>query len=158
MTPNSFVKTLTIIHFVLVAGLVILAGIFSYDDIGTAKFSFDTTDMFLLIFPVIVISTLTMSRIMFQKMVQNAKNMEGLKKMLTQYQTASIVKFALIESPAMFGIVMYMVSKNATFIAISGVLILYLILQRPSKSKIENDLELRGEARNQFRKYDSVID
>ncbi len=158
MTPNSFVKTLTVIHFALVAGLSLFAGMFLYLDKDKMNFELNTEDTMLLIFPVIAIGALTMSKIIPQKLLQKAKKEENLRSKLAKYQSATIVKYALIEGPAVLGIVFFMSTSNAAFIAISGICIIYLILQRPTKSKIETELALRGEHRNQFMKYDEVID
>lgn len=158
MTPNSFVKTLTLLHSVLVMGLVTFAGVSLYLGNGKINFDFNTEDTFLLILPVIAITALVLSRIIPQKLLQNTKETQDLKKILTQYQTASIIKYALIECPALIGIVMFMNTSNTAFLVISGVLIIYLLLQKPTKTKIENELKLRGELRNQFMKYDDEID
>lgn len=158
MTPNSFVKTLTLIHSVLIMGLVTFAGVSLYLGNGEINFDFNTEDTFLIILPVLAITALVLSRIIPQKLLESTKETQDLRKILTQYQTASIIKYALIEGPALVGIVMFMSTSNAAFLAISGVLIIYLLLQKPTKTKIENELKLRGEPRNQFMKYDEKID
>ncbi|AXG70384.1 hypothetical protein KORDIASMS9_02623 [Kordia sp. SMS9] len=158
MTPNSFIKTLTVIHFALVAGLTLFAGVILYLDRDKLNFAFDTEDTLLLIFPIIAISALSASKIVVKQLLEKAKKTEDLKKMLPQYQTACIVKYVLIEGPAMFGIIFFMITSNAAFVAISGALIAFLMLQRPTKSKVEQELELHGELRNQFMRYDEVIE
>ena len=158
MTPNSFVKTLTLIHSVLIMGLVTFVGVSLYLSNDKINFDFNTEDTFLLILPIIAISALVLSRIVPQKLLQSIKETEDLKKILAQYQTASVIKYALIEGPAMIGIVMFMSTNNAAFLVISGVLTIYLLLQKPTKTKIEKELKLRGESRNQFMKYDEKID
>ena len=77
---------------------------------------------------------------------------------MIRYQIASVVKFAIIEGAAFIGIVFSLITGNTAYIAIVGVLIIYYLMQKPSLNKVESDLQLRGEHRNQFHKYDEVID
>lgn len=62
-----------------------------------------------------------------------------------QYQTALIIRFSLLNGASLFGIVCYMQTGNLLFIIISGLLALYFLSLRPTKDKIENDLNLSYE-------------
>ncbi|WP_420572621.1 hypothetical protein [Kordia sp.] len=158
ITPNQFVKTLTIIHLALVVGVVIFTCVTLFLNKDAMNFEFSGEDSFLLIYPVIAIGGVSMSQLLFKKMLAVAKQKTDLIAMLGQYQTASLIKYVLIEGPAMIGTVFFLLTNNAAFIAIAGLLIAFLVLQRPTKTKIESDLALRGELRNQFQRYDEVIE
>lgn len=158
ITPNKFLKNLSIVHVMLTFGVIAFSAVTLYINKAAFDFAFDTNDILVLIYPVIVVSALTLIGIVPKKILENAKKSNDLKTMLASYQTASIVKYILIEGSAMLGIVFYLLSKNGLFIVIALILIVFLILQRPTKNKVESDLELRGELRNQFQRYDEVID
>ncbi len=157
-TPNKFIKTLSIIHFALLLGLLVFGGftIFQLDSGITP--AFDPSDILLLIYPVIVISVLVASKLIFKYLLAFAEKRTDLKSKLMSYQTALIIKFALIEGPAILGIVLSMITGNTAYIAIASVLIIYFLMQKPTANKIESDLNLRGEHRNQFHRYDEVIE
>ena len=158
LTPNKFVQTLTIIYMALLSGLLLFIGFVFFQFEGGMTPTFDSSDTLLLIYPVVAIGAILLSQVIYKKLLTTAKNKSGLKSKLQGYQTASIVKFALIEGPAFFGIVLTMVTGNTAFIAIAGVLVIFLLLQKPSQAKVENDLDLRGDDRNKFNRYDEVID
>lgn len=157
-TPNKFVRSLTVVHIILILSLVGFSAVALLVNSNEMDFAFDSKDTLLLVFPVIAISALSMVRIIPQKMIDAAKKEQELLQKLAKYQSAMIIKFILIEGPAMIGIVFFFVTKNAAFLAISAVLIVFLFLQRPTKDRVVTDLELRGEHRNQFMKYDEMID
>lgn len=157
-TPNKFVQTLTMIYMALLSGLLFFIAIVFFQFDGGMTPTFDTSDTLLLIYPVIAIGAIVVSQMIFKKLLAAAENKPGLKNKLDSYQTASIIKFAMIEGPAFLGIVLSMTTGNTAFIAIAGVLVIFLILQKPSRTKVESDLNLRGDDRNRFNRYDEVID
>jgi len=57
----------------------------------------------------------------------------------------------------LFGIVVYMRTSNFLYLIISGVLMLYFLTQRPTKDKIENDLNLSYEDKIQFDSADTPL-
>lgn len=61
------------------------------------------------------------------------------------YQSATIVRLALLEGPSLFGIVGFLLTGNLIFLGISGALIACFIYQRPTRQKIEDDLNLSYE-------------
>lgn len=158
LTPNKFVQTLTIIYMALLSGLLFFIAIVFFQFDGGMTPTFDTSDTLLLIYPVIAIGAIVVSQMIFKKLLVTAQNKPDLKSKLGSYQTASIIKFAMIEGPAFLGIVFSMTTGNTAFIAIAIVLVIFLILQKPSRAKVESDLNLRGDDRNQFNRYDEVID
>jgi len=53
-----------------------------------------------------------------------------------------IVRLALLEGSSLFGIVVYQLTSNLLYLAISGIIILFFIIIRPTRDKIETDLNL----------------
>ncbi|MEM6720004.1 MAG: hypothetical protein AAF611_11840 [Bacteroidota bacterium] len=157
-TGNKYVKSLTITHTLLLLGLAGFAGISLFLNADKMNFAFDMQDTMLLVFPIIVISALSMVRIIPQKLIDSAKKEERLIKKLSKYQLAMMIKFILIEGPAMLGIIFFFLTNNAAFVAIAGVLIVFFFSLKPTKEKIESELELRGEERSRFRNGDQVIE
>lgn len=158
LTPNKFIQTLTIIYMALLLGLLMFMGFVFFQFSGGITPEIDTNDTLLLIYPVIAIFALVGSQTLFKKLLASAENKSDLKSKLMNYQTASIVKYAMIEGPAFFGIIFSMITGNTAYIAIACVLVIYFLMQRPTRAKIESDLNLKGELRNQFQKYDAIID
>jgi hypothetical protein len=158
ITPNKFLKTISMLHLMLLMGLVMFAGFLLFQFDGAMMPTFDTNDTLLLIYPVVAIAAIVGSQALFKNVLASKENNTDLKVKLANYQTASIIKYALIEGPAFFGILLATSTGNTAYAAIAGVLIIYFILQKPSLNKIESDLKLSGEQRNQFNRYDELID
>ncbi len=158
LTPNKFVQALTIIYMALLSGLLFFGALAFFQFNGGMIPTFDSSDTLLLIYPFIAISAIFLSQTLYRKLLATAQEKPGLKLKLQSYQTASIVKIALIEGPAFLGIVLSMATGNTAYLAIAGVLIIFLLMQKPSRTKVESDLNLRGDDRNQFNRYDEVID
>lgn len=158
LTPNKFLKTISILHLMLLMGLLVFAGFLLFEFDGALMPTFDMNDTLLLIYPVVAIAVIIGSQALFKNVLASKENDTDLKVKLANYQTASIIKYAIIEGPAFFGFVMTTATGNTTYAAIAGVLIVYFLLQKPSLNKIESDLKLSGEHRNQFNRYDDVID
>ncbi len=138
-TPKNFLKTLTIIHYALVAGPLLIGVIFY---LNTELNTNDTVDdIFIYIFPLIALVGVFSGNFIFKKLLSNIKKSESLQHKLTGYQTASLVKFALLEGPAFLNIVWFSLTGNLLYLTIGMVLVLFLFMQRPTKIKVENDLE-----------------
>ena len=149
-TPQSYLKTITTIHLVLVAGQVLF---------GMAVLSItwekgidlhNTNDPFLFVVPVFAILALAGSALVFKKLVATAVSKYTLKEKLMAYQGALIARFALLQGASMFAIVVNMLTGNLLYLLTAGILTLCLLLVRPTKDKIENDLNLSYEDKMQF--------
>lgn len=154
-TPKQFLKTLSIIHAALVIGPLLIAAFFY---MNTALVTNGTqNDIFIYVFPILALAGIFASKFMFNLLVKNVKNQERLRAKLAGYQTASVIKFALLEGPAILNIAWFGFSGNLLYLTIGGVLILFLFMQRPKAEKIENELELNSEHKRQFRKLDEPV-
>ncbi|TMU50916.1 hypothetical protein [Flagellimonas algicola] len=157
LTPNSFVKTLSIIHLGLLAG-PFLFGVVAYYQTENAFLDYtNTEDVFLFGVPIFAVTGIFVGNLLFKQMMTAAMKTDGLRPKLARFQTASLVKYALIEGPALIGTIAFLNTGNLTYLYISGVLILFLYLLRPTKEKIELGLDLKGDDKNQFNKLNQPI-
>ena len=157
LTPNSYIKTMSIIHLGLLAGPFVL-GIIAYLQTERPFLDYtNTEDVFIYVVPVFAISGIFMGNLLFKKLMASATKTDGLRTKLARFQTASLIKYALIEGPALLGAVVFLNSGNLTYLYIAGTLILFLYLLRPTKDKIELGLQLKGEEKAQFNRLDEPI-
>ena len=142
----------------IMAGPVVL-GIFFYTQMQNPRLDFsDSGDVFLAIIPVIAITSVFLGGFIFKKMIGSIPKDLDLRQKLARFQTASIIKYAILEGPALFGIVIFHNTQNLVYLIIATFLIFYLFLQRPTKDKVERHLELRGEEKSKFNRYDQALD
>jgi hypothetical protein len=114
-----------------------------------------TGDPLLFVVPFMAISCFVLSIFMYKQQLNLATNKDSASNKLVAYQTAMIVRCALLEGPSLFGIVSYLITGNLFFLIISGLIILYFISIRPTKDAVANDLNFSydemTELNNRFR-------
>jgi hypothetical protein len=136
----QLVKTTSIIHLALTAGQILFAAI---TFIIPKKPTTNTgNDMLIFIVPVMAISCFAAGHLLFKTLLDKIDVQSPLKAKLISYQSATIIRLALLEGPSLFAIVSFMLTGNMVFIGIAAAIILYFIYLRPSKQKIEDDLNL----------------
>lgn len=156
-TPKSFIQRITIIHLALIMGQLLFSGV-SYSLVETNFLSFDFgSDVFVMLVPAIAVSGAFASNFIYNKKIGELTSLESLKDKVMCYQTACIIRYALLEGSALFGIVSYMQSGNLLFLIIAGALIVYFVSLRPTKEKIEMDLNFSFEQKTTFNQMDEVI-
>ncbi|UOE47733.1 hypothetical protein MTO98_25305 [Mucilaginibacter sp. SMC90] len=139
-SPAAIVKTLSIIHMALVAGQTLFAAVTFIIPKNPVKSA--GNDMLVYIVPIFAVSCFIASHMLFLKLLGNIKSDATLKAKLMAYQSATIVRLALLEGPSLFAIVGFLLTGKLILIGISVVLIAYFIYLRPSRQKIEDDLTL----------------
>nr|WP_299384889.1 hypothetical protein [Allomuricauda sp.] len=133
-------------------------GVIAYTQSNDTFLDYSNTDeIFMLVVPIFALTGVLMSNVLFKQMMNNSSKMEGLRAKLMRFQTASLVKYALIEGPALIGIVAFFNTQNLAYFYIAGVLLFYLYLLRPTKDKIERGLQLKGQEKDQFNRLDQTI-
>ena len=132
------IKTIQIIHMALTLGVTLayffLSNLTSFNDLFILP-EIDKNSIYIGIIPIIAY---IFSNIMFKSMLSKIDKKLKIESNLGAYQTASLVRWAILEGAA-FIIIMY----NPKFILFGAMLIVYLALLRPSERTIIQDLKDR---------------
>jgi len=139
--PNPYLKTISIIHIALTIGQLLFASL-AFIKNGSTKFELNLNDTFFIVEVILVTSSVIASNFLFKQNLDKARQQTEVSGKLTRYQSALIIRYALLEGPSLFGIVVYMITGNVFFLAISSALILYFLFLRPTKQMIKDDLQL----------------
>ena len=141
MELKNFIKSLSIMHLFLVAGLSIFTGwvIFQINSFNTST---NGENLYLFIVPILALLGYFGSQWLFKKMTSKIKMTERLEDKLKKYQSALHLKYALIEVPAFIGLFTYYNSGNALPLVITICLLAYLFVQKPNKENIINSIPL----------------
>lgn len=139
---KGILKTAKIIHLALLSGQLM----FAFVTISISKnpsFNMKSVNYpFFIVAPLLAVSCFLIGNFLFKKMVSNLQNKPALIDKLTGYQSALIVKCALLEGSSLFVIVVFMLTNNWFFLLISACIILYFITLRPGTEKVADDLQL----------------
>ena len=129
-------KVFRIIHLALVAGLVV-----AYFVLGNlsdfSQLKLPTLDNDNMIYFAIPIAAFIISNLMFKMLVSKIDNALSLKEKIVPYQSASIVRYAIIEGAAFLILIL-----KPELIVFGLLLIVYLALLMPTEQRIKRDLQI----------------
>jgi hypothetical protein len=95
--------------------------------------------------------------IIFKAQLKKAKIHPALPQKMMQYQTANIIKYALIESVALFSTVAALLTLSVWFLYIAGFLVLVLASYYPSIDRAIKELDLNVDEQKQVGNPDAYI-
>ncbi|RWY57116.1 hypothetical protein [Mucilaginibacter gilvus] len=157
-TPTTFLRTITIIHLALAAGQVLFGIVVLSLNKRIIINVRDTRDPLVYAVPALAIICFVLSGFLYKKVLSGGIRPDStLKGKLMMYQTALIIRLALLEGPSLFGIVAFFLTGSLFFLLISLVLIGYFIYIRPTKDNIEETLELTYAEKETFNRRDEYL-
>ncbi len=157
MSQDNFARTLSIIHSSLLLGLVIFAGFVFWHNPNFTP-DMNSNDIFIYLVPLTAVAGYFGSNYVFQNSIQTIDGKDGLQDKLNGYQVASILKYMLIEGPAILALFAYYLNSNALHLVVACCLIIYLFSLRPTKKKIIDDLKLSVKQQDQFNSKNTATD
>jgi hypothetical protein len=149
MELKNYIKSLSIMHLFLLAGLSIFT-IWVIFHINTFNTSSNGESIFLYAVPVFAMLGYFGSQWVFKKLTSKIQLSIRLEEKLKKYQSALHLKYALIEIPAFIGLFAYYNTGNALPLVISICLLAYLAVQRPNKDNIIKNVPLTPEEQIQI--------
>ncbi len=130
MTNN--IKTLKIIHFAICSGVIFIY--FFIGEITMEKLSIQKVENSEIVYFLIPILAIVLGNLLFKSQLKQADPNSNLEEYLPIYQTASIIRWAILEGAAFF---ILFLKNNLVLLGI--IIIAYLIYLRPTMDKIESD-------------------
>lgn len=142
-------KVVQIIYGALIMGVILLSAFLFYT-LETPFFKFDKNDLYTIVVPVIGGSGVVISSIIYKKLLLKITAKDNLHHKLAKFQSATIVKGALIEGPALFSSFMVTQTNNLLFYVYTAVLVVIMYLLFPTKQRFEKDVTLRLDEKSQL--------
>ena len=139
---KDFIKSLQIIHFVLLMCVIAFAAYVSIQLNEQLTFSYSNDKAFLYIAITISFVGNLMSKSLFIKLIKKIPEDADLLQKASKYSTAHIFRVAMLEFPALMCIIFVMQSNNSFYFILVGVLLLMMLAIFPSKSKFTNEVSL----------------
>ncbi|KAF2082992.1 MFS transporter [Flavobacterium sharifuzzamanii] len=127
------IRTLQIIHFGICAGTIIVY--FIVGDISLETLNIPAIDSNSILYLLIPILAFVSSSILFKAQLKQIDPKLKLEDKLPVYQTASIMRWAVLEGAAF--LILFI---KPEFILFGILLIVYLLYLRPTEERITNDL------------------
>ncbi|WP_299365619.1 hypothetical protein [Winogradskyella sp.] len=149
--PKSIIKTMTTLHYAYSFAVLVFGTIALYiTDNATMNLN-DTNDIFFYLVPILAVGGVMASHFLFNSLLKTVHAKSTLKEKLTSYQSARIIRLALIEGPAILGIVIFITTSNLFYLIISAILLVYMIFLRPTLQIIKQDLNLTVDQNKELR-------
>lgn len=127
------IKTLQIIHLALCAGLII--AYFVIGEISVEKLkTIPIIDASSIVFAILPFLAIIMANFIFKSQLKQVDQKLKLEDKLPVYQTASIIRWAILE-----GIAFIILIMKPDFLIFGILVIIYLIFLRPTEEKISSD-------------------
>lgn len=127
------IKALQIIHLGICAGTIIAYYIIG--DLTLESLNIPPIDSSSIVYLIIPVLAIVLSSILFKTQLKQINPKLKLEDKLPIYQTASIMRWAVLEGAAFLILIL-----KPEFILFGILLILYLIFLRPTEERITNDL------------------
>lgn len=141
LNPQSAAKVLSIIHLGLLMGQVLFA-LAVYYITPQKGFVLSGNEPFVFVGLALAIGGFIGGNLIFKQTLAKIAPDATLSRKVSAYQTAFIIRAALMEGASLFSVVAYMLGGNLFFLALTAVIVLYFITLRPTKEKIAADLNL----------------
>ncbi|WP_448699512.1 hypothetical protein ACFGVR_21040 [Mucilaginibacter sp. AW1-3] len=140
-SPKTMLKTIPLIHLGLLGGQVLFAIVTLVITPGSTFNIKFINDPYLYTIPMMAVIS-SLSTVLYKQLLTTAINKPTVQQKVTGYQTAMIARLAMLEGASLFGIVVYQLTANLLYLVVSGIIILFFIVIRPTRDKIETDLNL----------------
>lgn len=129
-------KIFKIIHIALVVGLIMayffLGNLFDFSQLKMPEIN--NENMIYLTIPIVAF---LLSNLLFKRLVSKIESNLSLKQKLVAYQSATIVRYAILEGAAFIILIIF-----PKFIVFGILLIVYMALLRPTEQRIKRDLHI----------------
>lgn len=144
--PNFF-KTLQVMHKAFVMGMVLFVAIAIVLNVtGTmaqAAKSFDRTLQVIALLLAAGLPALGFS--LFNKRVASLGEIADVHGRAAAYKSVTVLRWALIEMPALFAVVCFLLTGNYAYIALAIALVFVFAATNPSKTKVVFQMRLNDE-------------
>jgi len=134
------------IYYSLVTGLliffIVLMVLIQGKHSSTAK---EVDTIFTIIVPVFGLMMMFISRMIYNQMLAKFDVNVALQQKITNYRTAKIISWAIIEGACFFALVATMLTSNYLYVAVFVFLFGYFFLMKPSKESLIRDMNLNSD-------------
>lgn len=145
ITSQAYFRSLTILHTSMIVGQLLMAAViyFVFNSNKETVFGVEATGQkWIYIAGGITILSVLVSAQLFGMRLQKLRALNDLPQKMTGYRAVSILRYALLDVPSLFALILYMQTNNLLLLIFSGLILLLLLGYRPSKERLTTDLAL----------------
>jgi hypothetical protein len=141
-------NSIKIIHIALIMGVLAFLMFVLFTTNNLTFKSYDGS-IYALVVPFVFIIGITVGAFIYKRSISG----DTLTSKLQKYQSASIIRAAFLEVPALLAAAITMITANQYYLIYTILSVLMMVFYLPSKSKFANDLDLSLEEKSQLDTY-----
>ncbi len=150
-SPKSTLKTMETLYYAFMSAPLLFSFVILIINEDYSFFNQNHMSTFYYFVPFAAVGIIYIGLTIFKNQVSNIKSDLSLSKKLSQYQSATIIKCAMLEGPALLCVVLALLSQQLVFIIIAWCILVFMYMMRPTKAHVINDLQLNSEERSQLK-------
>ncbi|SFS31746.1 DUF4271 domain-containing protein [Lutibacter maritimus] len=150
--PKDFIKSLQIIHFALLAAVLVFASYVAFNAKDRLFFSYQEGKAFLYLAIIIAFAGNLTSKFIYAKLINQIPKDADLSLKAIKYSTAHIFRMAMLQFPAFMCVFFVWQSNNSFYFILVGILVLMMLAIYPTKNKFVNDVPLTNKEKSLLEK------
>jgi len=141
---KGYFKILSVIHLAMILGVVLfgLVVFFFVADFQQPDTRSEIAGILVYLVPALVLAGILASNIIFRVKLNGVIESDDLKLKMTVYRESLIIRYALLEGPALFALAAIFITNNINFLVYAGLIVVLLAFKRPTKKSSIADLAL----------------
>lgn len=139
-TLQQLYRSIKVLPLALMVGLVLMTSVILYlnqDAIPNESIE----EFFVIGIALLAAISAVLGSYLFRKKINETVGKPIVDKVVL-YRQATILRFALLEGPALIALVLFHISGNYLFMVITGAMFLFMLLNRPTDDMIAQHLNL----------------
>lgn len=147
-TSKAYFKNLNLIHLAMLAGQILFVIVALYLELtqtGQHPDEIEGAEIYFMIVAILTVSGILGSKLLYESLTKNAQKKESIIEKMQAYQSALIVRLAILEGAILFAIVVFLLASEMLVLAFAAVLLLFFVGAKPTKQKAITDLRLNKE-------------
>lgn len=147
ITSEAYFRTLLILWAAMLMSHFSVGGVAVYLSFSGELPPYDAETATILIYVLAGVGATCLGTavVLVNGLIAKAADKPNLKEKLRGYQSASIIRFALLEGPSVLGLIGVMITGELLFLIASAVSVASLVVFRPSKQSAIEGLRLSGD-------------
>ena len=142
LSLEKYQRSLSIVCYALVAGLIIFTGYFHFFMMKEMTPASDLSSTLMIATIVFFVVGLSIAFLLIPKRMESLKGLTGKVAKLRGHHQNTVIRFAAIEGPSLFSLIGYFLTSNILFLIGVGMGILLLIALKPTREKILSETGL----------------
>ncbi len=146
-TSKQYFSGLRILQLAFLAGLILLSAIsFFLVFTGSMGKNSELNDILTILVPGLFVAGIIGSYFIAKNRLLTLVD-KDLNEKLSGYRAVMILKIALLEGPALFAIISYMLTGNNLFLGLAMIAVLLILFINPTREKVADELNLSTQDR-----------